>query len=184
MHMISGIVELKSGEIAEDLAAYLVESEQQNAALALGVSIARDGSIRAAGGFLIQVSLWNILHVFIIHTQDFSKSLKFSHTHSDIPQKDCDMQVKQDFTSWYDKYLSRLDWFQSWLHYYWISCTPKDFGRPETDLQQLWPKWTWLRRDHGAVLLLQKLCWESKLNQMQKVLGLGSIPFTWLTSVL
>ena len=50
----TGIVELRSGEIAEDLAAYLVESEQQNAALALGVSISRDGSIRAAGGFLLQ----------------------------------------------------------------------------------------------------------------------------------
>lgn len=51
----TGIVELATGEIAEDLAKYLVESEQQNSALALGVSINKDASIRAAGGFLIQV---------------------------------------------------------------------------------------------------------------------------------
>lgn len=55
----TGIVELQSGEIAEDLAKYLVESEQQNAAIALGVSIGRDGSIRSAGGFLLQVYTWN-----------------------------------------------------------------------------------------------------------------------------
>lgn len=51
----TGIVSLQSGEIAEDLAKYLAESEQQNAAIALGVSINRDASIRAAGGYLIQV---------------------------------------------------------------------------------------------------------------------------------
>ena len=51
----TGIVELASGEIAEDMAKYLSESEQQNAAIALGVSINKDASIRAAGGFLLQV---------------------------------------------------------------------------------------------------------------------------------
>ena len=51
----TGIVEIASGEIAEDLAKYLVESEQQNAAIALGVSIDRNAGIKAAGGFLIQV---------------------------------------------------------------------------------------------------------------------------------
>jgi hypothetical protein len=51
----TGIVSLQSGEIAEDLAKYLAESEQQNSAIALGVSINRDASIRAAGGYLIQV---------------------------------------------------------------------------------------------------------------------------------
>lgn len=53
----TGIVELASGEIAEDFAKYLVESEQQNAAIALGVSVGRDTNILAAGGFLIQVGL-------------------------------------------------------------------------------------------------------------------------------
>ena len=51
----TGLTEIKSGEVAEDLAAYLADSEQANAALALGVSIKRDAAIRAAGGYLIQV---------------------------------------------------------------------------------------------------------------------------------
>ena len=53
----TGIVEITSGEVAEDLAKYLVDSEQQNSALALGVSINKDATVRAAGGYLIQVSL-------------------------------------------------------------------------------------------------------------------------------
>jgi molecular chaperone Hsp33 len=51
----TGMVPIVSGEIAEDLASYLVESEQTQSALGLGVSIGRDLSINAAGGFLIQV---------------------------------------------------------------------------------------------------------------------------------
>jgi molecular chaperone Hsp33 len=49
-----GIVQLVSGEIAEDLAFYLVESEQVPSALALGVYVDPDGRVAAAGGFLIQ----------------------------------------------------------------------------------------------------------------------------------
>ena len=51
----TGLTEIKSGEVAEDLAAYLADSEQTNSALALGVSISRDASVRAAGGYLVQV---------------------------------------------------------------------------------------------------------------------------------
>ncbi len=49
-----GIVQLVSGEIAEDLAFYLAESEQVPSALALGVYLETDGRVGAAGGFLIQ----------------------------------------------------------------------------------------------------------------------------------
>lgn len=40
--------------MGDDLAAYLADSEQVNCALALGVSINRGCSVRAAGGYLIQ----------------------------------------------------------------------------------------------------------------------------------
>jgi molecular chaperone Hsp33 len=50
----SGMVELHSGEIAEDLAHYLTESEQIPSAVGLGVYVVPDGTVTAAGGFLIQ----------------------------------------------------------------------------------------------------------------------------------
>jgi molecular chaperone Hsp33 len=49
-----GIVPLESGEIAEDVARYLHESEQIPSAVALGVFVASDGGVEAAGGFLVQ----------------------------------------------------------------------------------------------------------------------------------
>ena len=50
----SGIVPIVSGEIGEDLAHYLAESEQVPSALAVGVFVGASGEIEAAGGYLVQ----------------------------------------------------------------------------------------------------------------------------------
>lgn len=50
----TGTAALVSGEIAEDLAAYFLHSEQTPSVVSLGVLIDVDGSCLAAGGFLIK----------------------------------------------------------------------------------------------------------------------------------
>ena len=50
-----GTVDLLGGEIAEDIAAYFVESEQIPSACGLGVLVDRDRSVLASGGYLIQL---------------------------------------------------------------------------------------------------------------------------------
>jgi molecular chaperone Hsp33 len=51
----SGMVELQSGEIGDDFAYYLLKSEQTASAVGIGVFVDRDGSIQAAGGYLLQL---------------------------------------------------------------------------------------------------------------------------------
>jgi molecular chaperone Hsp33 len=50
----TGLVPIVSGEIAEDLTHYLATSEQTASALAAGVFVESDGSVAAAGAWLVQ----------------------------------------------------------------------------------------------------------------------------------
>jgi molecular chaperone Hsp33 len=50
----SGTIPLESGEIAEDLASYLLHSEQIPGAVSLGVFVSPDHTVTAAGGFMLQ----------------------------------------------------------------------------------------------------------------------------------
>ena len=49
-----GIVPLISGEIAEDIAYYLTQSEQIPSAVGIGVKLDKEGKISVAGGWLVQ----------------------------------------------------------------------------------------------------------------------------------
>lgn len=51
----TGTVNLTSGEIAEDLAVYFLQSDQVPSAVGLGVLVDVDYSIKAAGGFIVQL---------------------------------------------------------------------------------------------------------------------------------
>jgi len=50
-----GVVELVSGEVGEDLAHYLLSSEQTPSAVGLGVFVDRTGSVVASGGYIVQL---------------------------------------------------------------------------------------------------------------------------------
>ena len=50
-----GEVELVTGEIAEDLTYYFAQSEQTPSTVGLGVLMNKDNTVRAAGGFIVQL---------------------------------------------------------------------------------------------------------------------------------
>jgi len=54
-HPYTGSVPLVSGEIGDDLTAFLARSDQTPAVVALGVLVGPGGGVRAAGGFVLQL---------------------------------------------------------------------------------------------------------------------------------
>lgn len=54
-HPYSSTVEVVSGEVSEDLAYYLAKSEQVPSAVGIGVFVRVDGSVEAAGGYIVQL---------------------------------------------------------------------------------------------------------------------------------
>lgn len=70
-----GYSNLVSGEIAEDLVSYFYNSEQQPSAISLGVLVDRDISVRAAGGFMLQL-LPDVSDEDIDKIEDILKNVK------------------------------------------------------------------------------------------------------------
>lgn len=54
-HPYVGTVELVSGEVGEDLAHYLLRSEQVPSAIGIGVFVQPHGGVEAAGGYMVQL---------------------------------------------------------------------------------------------------------------------------------
>ncbi len=55
-NMFTGRAQLQTGEIAEDFAYYLAASEQIPSAVNLSVTVNEDGTVKHAGGYIIQVT--------------------------------------------------------------------------------------------------------------------------------
>lgn len=70
-----GQCKLVSGEIAEDFASYFAVSEQQPCALALGVLVNRDYTIKSAGGLLLNI-LPNCSEEVISNIENIASKLK------------------------------------------------------------------------------------------------------------
>jgi molecular chaperone Hsp33 len=51
----SSTIEMVSGEVGEDLATYLARSEQIPSAVGIGVFVRSDGTVEAAGGYIVQL---------------------------------------------------------------------------------------------------------------------------------
>lgn len=54
-HPYASTVEIVSGEVGQDLAYYLARSEQVPSAVGIGVFVRADGSVEAAGGYIVQL---------------------------------------------------------------------------------------------------------------------------------
>ena len=78
----TGMIELVSGEIANDLAHYYLKSEQQPSLVSLGVQLDGDGSVKTSGGIIIMPmpgcdpSVIDKLEQRVLFTMDLSRQLE------------------------------------------------------------------------------------------------------------
>lgn len=88
-----GQVDLSTGEIGDDLSAYFTYSEQVPSAVALGVLVDVDGSIKSSGGYIIQVlpdtpeTIIDNLEKSIFAAPPVSKMLDEGYTIEEILEK-------------------------------------------------------------------------------------------------
>lgn len=100
----TGQIELQSGEIASDLAYYFLKSEQIASLTALGVSLDNDGSIKKAGGIILQVmpgcsdELINQLEVRSMIMSDISKQLEVMSVSDFVYALFHDLEIKLNDT--------------------------------------------------------------------------------------
>lgn len=99
-----GQSKLVSGEIAEDLSYYFASSEQQPSAVALGVLVDVDLTVRASGGYIVQVlpniseELLNKLEERLSNVEPVSRLIDKGYTPEDILDKvfgDFGMEIKE-----------------------------------------------------------------------------------------
>lgn len=79
---VSGSVEIVSGEVGDEIAQYFVSSEQIPTAVAVGVLVQNNGTVGAAGGYMIQImpgtdsSIIDMIEDRISHINSLSTLLK------------------------------------------------------------------------------------------------------------
>lgn len=73
-HSQKGTVEIQTGEIGDDIAYYLQQSQQTRSAIALGVKLDHDGHVQAAGGILIELLPAANAHIEVIVEDQFHRA--------------------------------------------------------------------------------------------------------------
>ena len=97
----SGMIELVSGEIANDLAHYYLKSEQQPSLVSLGVLIDTDSSVKTAGGLIIMPmpgcdpDIISKLEQRVMFTMDLSRQLEAFELEDFLSALFRDMDYKQ-----------------------------------------------------------------------------------------
>jgi molecular chaperone Hsp33 len=106
----TGMCNLRTGEIADDLAQYYLTSEQQPSLVSLGVQIDKDGSVLTSGGIMIMPmpgcpnSVIDKLEARVMFTTDISKQLEVYEIEDFVKAlfRDMDVQIVSHYEPKYD----------------------------------------------------------------------------------